>query len=255
MRHGLIGTTRCARLLAAVALATMVGVAALAIGQTGVIGAEDSTGATGSTDFRVAGDGSLPTKRPTLGDARDPLSTEETGYAVQIATSASSIPAGATDVHGAAGPQTLYADIPDADVDASVRTALVVLYDYTGNRAYQQFVDLRARRVVRSKSAAGLQPPTTHDEADVAIDIALKAATPRFIAAFEQAEGMPLVSPDQIHYVAGAWRYDRTTRGGKACGAHRCAQLLVSTPAGTYLDTTDFVVDLSARQLVMLERP
>lgn len=254
MKFRMICTTRRARAITGASLAATAVAAALIVGQTGVIGAEDDSKR--STAFTVAGDGSLPTKRPTLGEAREPLSTDETGYAIRIASADASIPQSATDVHGKAGAQVLYADIPDADVDAGGRRALVVLYDYTGNRTYHQLVDLKAGTVTRSKNAAKLQPPTSADEADAAIAIALSAAEPpKFVTDFEKAEGVPLVSPKQITYVAGAWTYDGTTVGGKECGADRCAQLAVSTASGAYLNTTDFVVDLSTKKLVTLERP
>lgn len=253
MKFKMIGTTRRAHALTAAALAASAAAVALIVGQTGVIGAEDDSKR--STAFTVAGDGSLPSKRPALGEAREPLSTDEVGYAIRIAAADASVPAGATNVRGEAAPQVLYTDIPDADVDAGGRKALVVLYDYTGNRAYHQLVDLKAGAVTRSKSAAGLQPPTAADEADEAIAIALASSDqPRFVADFEKAEGVPLVSPEQITYKAGAWKHDGTTVGGKQCGADRCAQLLVSTASGAYLNTMDFVVDLSTKKLVELER-
>ena len=250
----LIGITRRARVFGTVfiTVSITVAVASLAIGQASTV-AEDDDG--GSTAFTVAGDGSLTTKRPSLRGARDPLSTEEVGYSIGIAVADPSIPRGATNVRGEAGAQVLYVDIPDSNVDAGGRKALVVLYDYTGDRAYHQVVDLKAGTVTRSRSATGLQPPTAPDEADVAIALALDAATrPRFVAAFEQAEGVPLVSPQQIHYVAGVWSYDGTSTGGKECGAERCAQLMVSTSSGAYLDTTDFVVNLSSGKTVTLEQ-
>lgn len=252
MRSSAIGITRRARAIAAAALAAAAVAAALILGQTGVTGAEDDSKR--STAFTVAGDGSLPTERPALGQAREPLSTDETGYAVRIASTDATIPTEATNVRGEAGPQVLYTDIPDTDVDVSRRQALVVLYDYTANRAYHQLVDLQAGSVTRSASAAGLQPPTTADEADVAINIALQAANPaRFVTDFEKAEGVPLVSPQQVNYVAGPWSHDGTSVGGKECGTDRCARLMVSTAAGTYLNTTDFVVNLSTKKLVPLE--
>lgn len=253
MRFALIGTTRRSQYLAAAAAAGIATAGILIVGQTGVTGAEDDS--KDSTAFTVAGDGSLPTKRPALGESREPLSTEETGYAVRIASSDVGIPDSATNVSGEAGAQVLYTDIPDTDVDSGGRRALVALYDYTGNKAYHQLVDLKAGAVTQSKSAAGVQPPPAADEADVAIDLAINAAKlPGFVADFEKAEGVPLVSPEQVNYIAGAWSYDGTTVGGKECGTDRCAQLLVSTAAGSYLNTTDFVVNLSTKKLVPLER-
>lgn len=245
--------TRRSKAIAAAALTAAAVTTTLVLGQSGVPGAENENSPDDS-QFTVVGDGELPTKRPTFGDSRDPLSTDETGYAIHIATSDASVPAGTTDVDGDAGPEVLYTDIPDTDVDAGGRRALVVLYDYTQNLTYFQTVDLKAGSVIRTKSAPRLQPPMSSDEADTAIEIAINASTPpRFVKDFEAAEGVPLVSPKQIAYRVGAWTYDKTTTGGSTCGADRCAQLMVSTPSGTYLDTSDAVVNLSTGSVVPLD--
>lgn len=231
----------CATLVVAAATA------ALVISQTGVTGAEKSD----STEFTVAGDGTLPTKRPDLGESREPLSTKETGYAIHLASTDDSIPADATDVRGEAGPQFLYAELP-TDIDSTGRKAVIVLYDYTGDRTYQQAVNLKSGEV-SSTSAERLQPPPSPDEATAAITIAINTApAPQFTRQFERSEGVPLVSADQVAYVAGAWRYDGTTTGGKECGADRCAQLIVKTTSGAYLDTGDLVVNLSTGRIVTL---
>lgn len=245
-----ICATRRSRLIAAAAVAAAAVAVTLTIGQSGVTGAEKKD----STAFTVAGDGDLPDKRPALGDTRDPLSTDETGYAIQLASTDASVPKDATDVDGEDGPEFLYADVPD-DVDSTGRKALVVLYDYTGNRTYHQLVDLKSGRV-SSKSAARLQPPTSPDEAKAAITIAIDSDPPLpFKAQFEESEGVPLVSPEQIGYVAGAWVFDGSTAAGSTCGTDRCARLMVTTPGGSYLGTSDFVVNLSTGTALSLEKP
>jgi hypothetical protein len=62
--------------------------------------------------------------------------------------------------------------------------------------------------------------------------------------------GVPLIATDQVEYVAGAWVYDKTTTKGDTCGEERCAQLMVSTASGAYLNTWDFVVNLSTKKIV-----
>lgn len=244
-----IRATRRSRLIAAAALAAAAVSATLMINQSGVTGAEKKD----SSVFTVAGDGELPTRKPTLGDTRDPLSTDETGYAIQLASTDASMPKDATDVDGEDGPEFLYADVPD-DVDSTGRKALVVLYDYTGNRTYHQLVDLKTGKV-SSKSAERLQPPTSSDEATTAITIAINADVKLpFAAQFEESEGVPLISPEQVGYVAGAWVYDGSTSGGSSCGIDRCARLMVTTPSGNYLATTDFVVNLSTGTAIRLEK-
>jgi hypothetical protein len=233
-------------------------VAAVAVGLSGVMTAYvlaqqdvSATDSGTSTEFTVVGNGDLPTKKPKLGADRAPLSTEETGYAIHIASTDASIPAGATDVLGDAGPEFLYADLPDVGEQLSGRKVIVSLYDYTSGAAYDQLVDLAAGTVVESTKSAQAQPPTSATEADVAMQLAIDSgADLMFKSEFEEGMGVPLIATDQVEYVAGAWVYDKTTTKGDTCGKERCAQLMVSTASGAYLNTWDFVVNLSTKKIV-----
>lgn len=240
--------TRKSRMIVAGVAVVAATLATITIGQSGVTGAEKKNSAT----FSVAGDGELPTKRPDLGDSRDPLTTQETGYAIHLASTDSTIPTDATNVLGKPGPEFLYAELP-SDVDSTGRKASIALYDYTGNKTYHQLVDLRNGTVEDSHSARRLQPPPSPNEATAAIKIALDASRPLPLKAqFEKSEGIPLVSPEQVSYVAGSWTFDDTSRHGQECGIERCAQLIVKTTSGVYLDTTGIVINLSRGQVVQL---
>lgn len=238
-----------------------VAVAALALGLTAatttyVMAQQDVSGTDSgtSTKFSVVGDGDLPTKKPKLGADRATLSAEETGYAIHVASQDSSIPKDATDVRGEAGPEFLYADLPDIGADLEGRKAIVSLYDYTHDVSYDQLVDLASGKVVDSTKSSKAQPPTSSTEADLAMRIAIESdADLAFKAEFEENMGVPLIDPDQVDYVAGAWVYDKTTAKGKECGADRCAQLMVSTASGVYLNTFDFVVNLSTQKIVLTQ--
>lgn len=199
--------------------------------------------------YRVVGDGSLPTHRPALGAPHDPLSAEEVGYALHLATSDGSVPPSARDVRGRPGPEVLVTDLPPGPSGRS-RSAVVTLYDYASDVGYQQTVDLQAGDV-RSRRVAGLPGPMSADEAAEATRIAIHH-TPSLPLRkeFEAAMGVPLVVPDQLHYVAGAFLFDGSTSGGRACGRQRCAQLLLQLPSGTFLTTSGFVVNLSTRTVV-----
>lgn len=196
--------------------------------------------------------GKLPTDRPKLRASRAPLSPEEVGYATQLAITANSLPPGMTDVHGEPGPQFLYSDLPRiAEADGNKRLAMVMLYDYTSDRAYQVLVDLTSKQADAADSAPNLQPPPAADEADAALQIALETSVRlNFRQEFEALNGIPLLSPDQVSYKAGTWLYDETTPDGKECGTHRCLQLIVRDSSGAYLDTRDFVVDLTSKSIV-----
>lgn len=238
----------------AVVAALIIGLAAVATAL--VVNQQDVSAADSgkSNTFSTVGSGDLPTSKPALGAARDSLSADETGYAIHLASTDPSIPAGATDVLGKAGPEFLYADLPEGDFEATARKAVVVLYDYTSNTAYNQLVDLSAGSVLKSTTSEGLQPPTSTTEADVAAKLAISASEDLpFKAEFESSEGVPLISPEQVDYVAGAWVFDGTTSSGQECGKDRCAQLMMSTASGAYLGTVDFVVNLTTQSLVAIK--
>lgn len=194
------------------------------------------------------------TERPKLREARAPLSTDEIGYAVHLAATADGMPQTATDIAGNKGAQLLYADLPPlGGVKSDDRLAAVSLYDYKSDLAYQVRVNLSTGTAEKAKTDPVLQPPPVADEAAAAMQLALDPGLGlQFQTQFEQSNGLPLLSPDQVNYQAGIWTYDETTRAGKACGKHRCVQLLVRNPSGEYLDTGDFVVDLSTRTVVNL---
>lgn len=203
---------------------------------------------------RVEG-GELTTKRPTLRDARAPLSTEEIGYALHLAKTAERMPQATTDVQGSGHAQLLYVDLPPmGSVTSDDRLAVVMVYDYTSDRAYQVRVNLTAAEAEAADSEPQLQPPPAPDEAASAMQIAIESELAlAFQSQFEQLNGLPLLSPTQVTYRAGIWTYDETTTGGKQCGEHRCVELLVRDPSGTYLDTGGFVVDLTARKVIDLD--
>ncbi|MFS3129368.1 hypothetical protein ACLM5J_13280 [Nocardioides sp. Bht2] len=233
-----------------------VGAAVLAAATLGIVGIlQSTTDARSPNEPPVRSDsftvlGSPPTQRPELSAPRDPLTGAEVGYAVHLAATDASLPRSATDVTGDNGAEVLTVELP-AEVVPDRRLAVVGLYDYTAGQGYQQTVDLGSGQVRSTRNLA--EAKISADEARVAVQLAIDhdpALT--FTAEFQAAQGTPLVSADQIGYAAGAFTFDGSTAGGDRCGAHRCAQLLLRLPNGTYLTTTDFVVDLSARAVVRL---
>lgn len=224
-------------------------VTAVVVGSESASGTDDGT----SSEFTTVGDGALPTAKPKLGALRDPLSALETGYAIHLASTHGSIPDDSTTVKGGPGPEFLYADIPD-QLGHTTRQAVVMLYDYTSDTAYQQTVDLAAGKVIDSLASRKLQPATSTDEADVAVQVAIESGKKlAFKREFEAAQGVPLVSAEQVHYVAGAFTFDGSTATGQECGVDRCAQLMVQTAAGSFLGTSDFVVNLSTQSVIEIK--
>lgn len=248
--HRVPWRSRRVAVVAALALGLTAAASAYAVSQHDV-SANDSGK---STTFSVVGDGDLPTSKPKLGTDRAPLSTDETGYAIHVASTAGSIPSNATDVTGKSGPEFLYADLPDVGEGYDGRKAVVSLYDYTSNTAYDQVVDLAAGKVIETTASKKAQPPTSATEADTAMKLAIESdAKLLFKSEFEDNMGVPLIDVDQVDYVAGSWVYDKTTKKAKECGEDRCAQLMVSTANGVYLNTFDFVVNLSTKSIVVTQ--
>lgn len=220
-----------------------------------VVSSRSVSGPTNVADGEThkVGDGDLPTSRPALRASRAPLSPAESGYAAHLATSSLGGPQ-PTDVRGDKQAQVLFVDLPRLSEASSDRVAVVMLYDYATDLASQVTVNLSTGRVLGSDSDAELQPPPAPDEADAAMRLAIESDIKlAFTREFEESNGVPLLSLDQVGYRAGAWKYVEGSRDGKQCGKHRCVQLLVQEPSGSYLDTGDFVVDLTQRSIVTLE--
>ena len=220
-------------------------------------GAPAPMGLGGDEEFRLAGDGTLPQERPALREHGAPLSSAERGYAIRLALQ--TLPDSARDVLDAPGGEVLAADLPGGrDPDDGRRLVQVSLYDYRADRLQQVLVDLTADRVTEDRTVSGLQLPPSAAETEVAFDLALKAwpALP-FLHEFLTSTDAPLLTMEQVHVVAGAWLPggdvgDAQLVDATGCGPDRCLQLLVALPSGHYLDTGDFVVDLSTRTVLDL---
>jgi len=165
---------------------------------------------------------------------------ETVTQAVGLARSA--LPESARDVQGKAGGELLSVDLRG---DGS---ALVMLYDYASGLTHQVTVD--SGKVRSDESAPQTRPPASGDETAAAFGIALRAPHPLpFTATFAQQQGVPLVSADQVEVDAEPWT-PSADDAASACASDRCMQLRLATAAGEYLDTSDFVVDLSTRHVL-----
>ncbi|WP_127792137.1 hypothetical protein [Agromyces sp. LHK192] len=229
---------------AAVAAAAIVGGALMIPSVSGAAGGEAS----------AAEEVARVSERPALGHARDPLSAEELSYALHLATTDASLPEDVTSVDGSDAPQVLSIDIATRDVDSDARTADVVLYDYTSNRAFLQAVNL-ADGTVTSSATQGVQPPPSADEVDFAFSVFLgdTVASDAVRAEFAAVTGDALSSIDQLGVTGGAFVPDAGTVGADACAIDRCVEMQFRIPGGGYLDTTGFVVDLSTRSVIGIQ--
>jgi hypothetical protein len=211
------------------------------------------------TEFATIGNGALPTARPSLREGRAPLSIQERGYAATLALRAAGD--GRRDVLGNPGAEVLLVDLPLTAPATDARIVLVSLYDYASDRTLQATVNLTRDSVDQISTSDALQLPPSMSETAVALRDALDGdVRARFLAEYERLTGAPLIAPEQVVATGSVWRGTTPQSMGDAtdtppCGAHRCVQLLIALPSGRYLDTSDFVVDLSAHQTIALGRP
>lgn len=204
-----------------------------------------------STSFRPVGSGDLPTGAPALQAPHAPLTALERGYAIHLAQQAQ--PENTTSVLGNPGGEVLSAELPPMSERSAHRTAVVTLYDYTDNKLAQVQVNLTSARAVTTE-LAGVQLPPSAAETRVATQIAIASTTElNFMAQYRTMTGTPLLTPEQVHTVAGVWRAPHDAGSPSAvCGVNRCVQLLLGLPSGQYLNTQDFVVDLTTRSVLPL---
>ncbi|MCR1786494.1 hypothetical protein KVF89_28425 [Nocardioides carbamazepini] len=215
-------------------------------------GAPAHGSASSSDEFEVAGDGTLPEKRPPLREQGAPLSTAERGYAIGLALA--SLPDSGRDVLDEARAEVLAADLPAVDLRDGRRRVQVTAYDYDDDRLHQILLDLPTGRVISEEALTGVQPPPSTAETQVALDLALTAMpAPAFVDQFRQLTGAPLLAADEVRVIGAAWAPE--DGGGssatRTCGTERCVQLLVALPSGQYLSTDDFVVNLSRRAVTL----
>ncbi|HTW17192.1 MAG TPA: hypothetical protein VMF51_18830 [Nocardioides sp.] len=202
--------------------------------------------------FRTVGDGSLPETAPRLREPHEPLSAGERGYAFHLAREA--MPEQARDLLGEPGGEPVAADLPPLSQRTSDRRVVVALYDYTADELHQLLVDLTHDTVVQQQATQELQLPPTDTETATALELAITAKPIlSFVAQYGQVNGAPLLNPGQVSAMGGAWLPDAarpTAEETQVCGQHRCLQLLIALPTGEYLNTQDFVVDLSTRTVI-----
>lgn len=138
------------------------------------------------------------------------------------------------------------------------RRADVYFYDYDADRIAVVTIDLEASRVESVRTGTGVQPPLNEREVARAMDLLFadaEAAT-RIGDEFARITGRPLdhwselaVSGFVYHAEAMPGSNNPETR---ACGRHRCAQLLLRTPDNVAIEVP--IVDLSRERLLETRR-
>lgn len=194
---------------------------------------------------------SNPSAGPELaaGTGSDPLTSTEVDKA-RAAAVTPQLAADARNVAGEAGPEYLSADL---DADDTGRQAELYYYDYRTNKLVKQVVDVRTGKLVKSFSAAGMQPPASVRESSVALDLLL--ADPLgadFRTAYAKATGHQLAGKDGLVATAHIYTAKPADKGASQCGKSRCVQLIVQTGDGHFINVDDLIIDLSGRRVARL---
>jgi hypothetical protein len=160
-------------------------------------------------------------------------------------------PRGFRTAAGTAGTEYLDTDLLEEDGTSpgAPRRVEVLSYDYAHDRLVKQTVNLTTGTVERTDTSAGDQPPPSGDEtrraARLLIEDPLGRGLPTdFTAA---TRGQTLTSPDQLRLRGMSFSTGEQSAppGLDKCGTHRCVRLFTQVRNGPWIDTTDYVVDLS----------
>ncbi len=194
----------------------------------------------------------LPTGRPeSIGAARDPLTIEEMGYAQALAEP--SVADDATDAFGEPGAQPLGVELAMYDPSVDGRVVEVSFYDYTSDQLVVATVDVGAGDVVAVETATEVQPPPAPDETTAAAELLVASPEGEPLLAEYLVTTGAVLSLDDVVVTGGSYLATAATELDDACGLHRCIELQLKEPGGLYLTALDFVVDLSAGEVIVLD--
>ncbi|MGI5458966.1 Tat pathway signal sequence domain protein [Streptomyces sp. CA-249302] len=258
-------------------LGKMVAGAAIAVAGTAVMigitlpgtaGADESGGAgSGQTAQQAAQANGTPApgvveQAPAEGEkgkGLDPLTDDETRRVEKIALSRQLLNS-AENVKGARGPQRLTVELTEPDTDApdtanAPRRADVTFYDYRDDSVVTKTVNLDSGKVEETSTQHDVQPPLSIAEQTEAARLLIADPLGAGLKAdYKDATGKELTSPDQLTLTSMVFHATPGVRPAALakCGEHRCTRLFPKVKNGAWIDTRDFVIDLSARKVVRL---
>jgi hypothetical protein len=191
-----------------------------------------------------------PVPEAATGSGNDALTSSEVEKARTIALTPQ-LAANAEDVTGKAGPEYLSAEV---DAEAGGREAELYYYDYKSEKLFKQVVDLKAGKLVKSFSAAGMQPPASEQESRTALELLLADPAGKDIKeAYQAATGKPLSGTEGLVPTAHIYTAKPADKGAEKCGKNRCVQLIVANADGRFLSVSEFIIDLSGRTVARLK--
>jgi hypothetical protein len=263
MVHRHLGKMVAGAAVAVTGTAVMVGITL-----PGTAGADESGGTgDGRTAQQVARAGDTPAPgvvqqapvEGATGKGLDPLTDDETKRAERIALSGPSL-AFAENVRGARGPQRLTVELAEPDTGrpdgrSAPRRADATFYDYRDDAVVTRTVNLDTGKIDGTSTQHGVQPPLSIAEQTEAARLLIADPLGAGLKAdYQDATGEALTSPDQLTLTSMVFRAVPGIRPAALarCGEHRCTRLFPKVENGAWIDTRDFVIDLSARKVVRL---
>ncbi|OIJ63058.1 Tat pathway signal sequence domain protein [Streptomyces mangrovisoli] len=259
------------KVVAGTAVAVAGTAAMVAITLPGTAGAQTS-GGTGGAAARQAGDQAavgLDAPAPGVverapaqgeqGQGLDPLTDDEIGRAERAALNRQLFDS-SENVRGARGPQRLGVELSEPDTGESddpgaPRRADVTFYDYRDDTVVTKTVDLATGKVAATATQHDVQPPLSLAEQTEAARLLIADPLGAGLKAdYKDATGRELTSPDQLSLTSMIYRASPGAQSAALdqCGEHRCTRLFPKIKNGAWIDTRDFVIDLSARKVVRL---
>lgn len=138
-----------------------------------------------------------------------------------------------------------------SEISANKRWADTTAYDYTTNELITTVIDLDNNQVISTERNRNMQPPMVESEIQRAIEIVFQDDEERSIlnTEFSRITGQTLTSVDQLQYKAFTFFSDSmpnvVNNASQACGAQRCAQLMLYTHDNIVFEVSP-IVNLSA---------
>ncbi|GHA19525.1 hypothetical protein GCM10010372_19080 [Streptomyces tauricus] len=189
------------------------------------------------------------------GKGRDPLTDDETARVEQLALDRG-LSRSSENVEGDKGPQRITVDLSEPEVGElddpnAPRRAAVSFYDYKDDSLVTRTVNLDTGKVESTDTQKGVQPPLSRAETVEAARLLIADRLGAGLRAdYKDATGKELTTADQLMLNSMVFRAGPGAPAALAdCGKHRCTRLFVKVRNGSWIDSRDLVVDLSARKV------
>lgn len=221
-------------------------------GDPGNSASSPAPGALGTPGSGGPGTAPLPTGK--TGTGSDPLTSDEEQRAEELALAEDRpLRTESEGVRGRKGvPQIVSTDLADSSVsNGGNRIAEVYFYDYADDTLVLKSVDLAGNEVVDTVESTGAQPPPAAPESAAAADLLVDSPLGAGLRQdYEAATGEELTGAAQLQVQGMTYTALPGDSGGlERCGEHRCVRLFTRVKDGPWIDTRDYVIDLSERKV------